>query len=418
MSPKKFPILPFILSSFALNSCGQKNARSNETTSQSAIWNISETRALMGSALATQLTRAGLSESQAKIIVEKGKSTPASSALLLTSDEILAEVKAFTSGATDALKDVGTLPEGTSKKQFVKIIAGSNIKVMKDLKEKVPDLDLKKSVSAVSGAAVEKLDEAGFDATSIPSALKEITASVAENADDAGISPEELKDVVEDSFKQMMFSFKKIDGCDKSKFAEMLKEMSAGLMGSVMSFSGFESKDLKELAISVGRAAMKGADEMNDIDNASMLEFAKAVNSGLLQGAGEDKTFDKEHLGDISAGASSGMVNAAGEDAEFDREKLDDLMAQAKLGAEEAAEKLELDPSTTENLRMASESGSKEAAAEVPDYDTATLDTKIADAEKLAKEEQAKIDAEKQVSDTQGTATNAAATDPIPSASK
>jgi hypothetical protein len=402
MSRRTHVIFPLFVLGLSLGACGRKGSVAEVTDSQSGGWNPSETRALLGDALQNQLMLGGMNESQARTIVEKGKTATVSSALMLTSSDALAEVKAFTSGATDALNDVGELPAGTSRIQFLKIIAGSNIKVMKELKAKVPDLDLKKSVSVVTSAATKNLDEAGFDSSTFPAAMKEIASSVSENADDAGISAGELKDVFEDSFKEMIASFDEIEGCDKSLYDELLKEMSAGIMSSVVSYTGFENEQLKDLASAVGRAAMSGADAIEGLDESSLLEFAKAVNSGLLKGAGEIENFDKEYFDDISAGASEGIVDAAGSDADFDREKLDELIYQSKLGAEEAAEDMKLDASTIEKLKAASETASKEAAAEVPDYDATALEAKLAEAERLEQEMQAKLEAERLAASTGG----------------
>ncbi|MEY4065746.1 MAG: hypothetical protein RIR26_1954 [Pseudomonadota bacterium] len=328
---------------FLLPACGKKRKIVTDLERAPSV----DTRLIMSDNLSPKLKEAGLSDEQTETIVKKGKSKPAAGNLTLNSDTILADVKAFTSGSTDALDEIGSLPTGKSKTQILKIIMGSNIKVLKLLKTKVPDLNLKTSVAAVASAASASLDDAGFTAAasvsesdSMKEAMREMSASVTENADDAGLAQEDINGLLEDSLKAVILSFRDISTVDRTTYHDLILEISSGFMSGFSEFSGFTREMYSNSSETVGRTVMDIATDMRDpqdTQNVFLKDMMRAVNSGVLLGVVSYADGDTDFYKSVTERVSSGTMSSVLSYESINQDLLNALRMESMMGIQDAA---------------------------------------------------------------------------------
>lgn len=303
-----------------------------------------DARLIMSENLSPKLKEAGLTDEQAEAIVKKGKAKPAETTMNLTADTVLAEVKAFTAGATEALNEIGELPATKTKAQILKVITGSNIKILKELRVKIPDLNLRRSASAIVGAASASIDDAGFSKEAMTEAMREISASLTENADDAGIQHDEVAVLLEDSLKVVMDSFKEIETIDMTSYDDLMRDLSIGFMAGFKSFDGFTKEMCSDASKTIGRTVMESSESLFGApnDNTVLLnDMMRAVTSGVFTGAVEFTGADAAFYEMITESVSSATIEGIMNYESLDQGLLDSLRKESIMGIQEAVTSLE-----------------------------------------------------------------------------
>ena len=349
--------------------CGKKSD-SGSSSGTSGSSSSSEVRDAMADTLTVKLRNAGLSESQIKTIVNKGKAKATVSALALTSSQSLAEISAFASGATDAIDEIGTFPAGKTSKDILSIVAGSNIEALKALKQKVADLDLAQAAATVSKATTASLDDAGFAVQDLDDAMAELAESIAANADSAGVSLGDLDELMQECVSAMMVEMKSISGFENSLYDDLVKAISAGAMLGTKEFDGFEDTAYADFAASLGEAVIDGAGDIPGFDKELYDELAKAVAEGSLDGAGDISGFSSSLYDDIAKAIAEGVMEGAGDVEGFDSTLLDDLSKSVAAGfVEGTAEIPGFDNSILDEITAAIIDGIREGAEDIANVD-------------------------------------------------
>ena len=165
----------------SLQGCKKKKDSSSDTeeespapqvTAPTASSAVSATRSTMAGALNLALTDAGLSESQVAILVDAGKSKTAGANLIGTA--VLNEIEAFVEGSTEALDELGTLPEGKTINDILEVVVGSNIGSLNEVLPDATAAELLDAVGEVTQTTTGSLGDAGFAADELNDAFESV----------------------------------------------------------------------------------------------------------------------------------------------------------------------------------------------------------------------------------------------------
>lgn len=364
--------LAFSCSCFLLNAC--KKSESNP----SSVAEIHAARSVLGQTLNLSLVNdAGLSQSQADYIVQKGYSQASlglhKSLALTSEDSFKSELKEMTLGVFAALDDAEA---GIAAENMAKVIQimGRTLADKIDEAATASELTLDGIAisSIVSSLSQEALSELSNDEAS--KYVASLSSGFMEGALKSGQIPQSSFEVfAEGMMAALVAELGSRSDLQADTMATIIGESSEGVMAGAG--LAVEVAQLEALFKAINEAAMSSAGKIASFDVTELQALAEACSKATMEASAALANFDKAYYDDLASAATAGLLAGAGAIAGFDQAYFDELAKAATAGLMEGAGAIAgLESAMFASIAEAGARGVMDGAASLPNFDSAFYD--------------------------------------------